>query len=210
MVRLAGQADQDRRAARANGRSGNSDNMCLEAIGVQPNGRGLIKVNEHYQTAVPHIYAVGDVIGFPSLASAAFVQGRYAAAHILGKVDPALSRNVQTGIFTSPEISSVGKAERELTAEKVPYEIGHAAFKNIARAQITGQTVGMLKILFHRETMEVLGIHCFGANASEIIHIGQAIMAQGRPGQYAHVLHQYNFQLSDDGRGVPRRSPERL
>lgn len=165
----------------ANGRTGNSDNMGLEAIGIQPNTRGLIQVNEHYQTTVPHIYAVGDVIGFPSLASAAFVQGRYAAGHILGKVDPALSRNIPTGIFTSPEISSVGKTERELTAEKVPYEIGHAAFKNIARAQITGQTVGMLKILFHRETLELLGIHCFGANASEIIHIGQAIMAQTGP-----------------------------
>jgi len=166
----------------ASGRTGNTDNLGLEAIGIQPEGRArILKVNDHYQTTVQHIYAVGDVIGFPSLASAAFVQGRYAAAHILGKVDPSLSRNVPTGIYTSPEISSVGKTEAQLTADKVPYEIGHAAFKNIARAQITGQTVGMLKILFHRESLELLGIHCFGANASEIIHIGQAIMAQTGP-----------------------------
>ena len=131
---------------------------------------------------MPHIYAVGDVIGFPSLASAAYVQGRYAACHFFGaKVDRSMMRLMPTGIYTSPEISSVGRTERELTAERVPYEIGHALFKHLARAQITGQTVGMLKILFHRETLEVLGIHCFGANAAEIVHIGQAIMAQPGP-----------------------------
>lgn len=162
----------------ANGRTGNTDNLGLDKIGIQPDNRGQIKVNEHYQTSAPHIYAVGDVIGFPSLASAAYVQGRYAAAHVLGQAEPALGRNIPTGIYTSPEISSVGKTERELTAEKVPYEIGHAAFKNLARAQITGQTVGMLKILFNRKTLEVLGVHCFGATASEIIHIGQAILNQ--------------------------------
>lgn len=162
----------------ANGRSGNTEDMGLNKIGVTPEKRGQIKVNDHFQTAMPHVYAVGDVIGFPSLASAAFVQGRYAAAHIMGQEVPALVRNIPTGIFTSPEISSVGKTESELTAERVPYEIGHAAFKNLARAQITGQTVGMLKLLFHRKTLAILGVHCFGANASEIIHIGQAIMNQ--------------------------------
>jgi NAD(P) transhydrogenase len=165
----------------ANGRTGNSDGMGLEKLGIQPDGRGQLQVNGHFQTAVPHIYAVGDVIGFPSLASAAYVQGRYAAAHILGAVEPALIRNIPTGIYTSPEISSVGKTERELTEARIPYEIGHAAFKNLARAQITGQTVGMLKLLFHRQTLEILGVHCFGANASEIIHIGQAILAQTGP-----------------------------
>ncbi len=165
----------------ANGRTGNTDNLGLDAIGIQPDGRGQLKVNDHYQTAQPHVYAVGDVIGFPSLASAAYVQGRYAAAHILGQAEPGMVRNIPTGIYTSPEISSVGKTERELTTEKVPYEIGHAAFKNIARAQITSQTVGMLKILFHRESLQVLGIHCFGANATEIIHIGQAILNQSGP-----------------------------
>ncbi len=131
---------------------------------------------------MPHIYAVGDVIGFPSLASAAYMQGRFASSHIMtGKGDHVMVRDIPTGIYTSPEISSVGRTERDLTADNVPYEIGHALFKSLARAQITGRTVGMLKILFHRETLQVLGIHCFGANASEIIHIGQAIMSQEGP-----------------------------
>ncbi len=163
----------------ANGRTGNSDDMGLEAVGIQPDSRGTLKVNENFQTSQPHIYAVGDVIGFPSLASAAYVQGRFAATHfVFGQGDDALVREIPTGIYTTPEISSLGKTERELTEANVPYEIGHALFKSLARAQITGQTVGMLKLLFHRETLEILGIHCFGANASEIIHIGQAIMSQ--------------------------------
>jgi len=166
----------------AAGRTGNSDGLGLEAIGIQPDSRGNIPVNEHMQTSVPHIYAVGDVIGPPALASAAYNQGRYAATMILGEESaPTPSLVIPTGIYTSPEISSLGKTERELTEARIPYEVGHAHFKSIARAQITGQTVGMLKILFHRETLELLGIHCFGANASEIIHIGQAIMAQPVP-----------------------------
>jgi NAD(P) transhydrogenase len=148
-------------------------------------------VNEHFQTAVPHIYAVGDVIGPPALASAAYVQGRYAVQYLLsGHSDRALVRDIPTGIYTSPEISSLGKTERELTAAGVPYEVGQAMFKSLARAQITGQTVGMLKLLFHRETLELLGIHCFGANASEIIHIGQAIMSQ--PGKQNTLLYFIN------------------
>ena len=171
----------------AQGRTGNSDNLGLDAAGVVPDSRGNIPVNANLQTSVPHIYAAGDVIGPPALASAAYNQGRYAASHLLcegGSADqcgPAPSLDIPAGIYTSPEISSLGKTERELTDAHVPYEVGHAHFKSIARAQITGQTTGMLKILFHRETMEVLGIHCFGANASEIIHIGQAIMAQPKP-----------------------------
>ena len=165
----------------ANGRTGNTDSLGLENVGLTPDGRGQLAVNENLQTAASHIYAVGDVIGYPSLASAAYVQGRYAAAHILGHAELAMIRNIPTGIYTSPEISSVGQTERQLTDAKIPYEIGHAAFKNLARAQITGQTVGMLKILFHRKTLQVLGVHCFGANASEIIHIGQAILAQSGP-----------------------------
>lgn len=171
----------------AAGRTGNSDNLGLENTGVVPDKRGNIPVNEHLQTTVPHIYAVGDVIGPPALASAAYNQGRYAASHLLCETGdaescgPAPSLDIPAGIYTSPEISCLGKTERELTDASVPYEVGHAHFKSIARAQITGQTTGMLKILFHRETLEVLGIHCFGANASEIIHIGQAIMAQPMP-----------------------------
>ncbi|MFM8253124.1 MAG: Si-specific NAD(P)(+) transhydrogenase [Planctomycetota bacterium] len=166
----------------ANGRTGNTDDMGLENVGITPNSRGQLEVNADFQTVHPHIYAVGDVIGFPALASAAYVQGHYAAAHCCGeKVLRSIVKNVPTGIYTSPEISSVGCTERELTEAKVPYEIGHAAYKSLARAQITGQVVGMLKLLFHRETLEILGVHCFGANAAEIIHIGQAIMSQPAP-----------------------------
>jgi NAD(P) transhydrogenase len=166
----------------ANGRSGNTDNLGLENIGLTADSRGQLKVDEAYRTSVPHIYAVGDVIGFPSLASAAYVQGRAAALHLLGNESAKLLANdIPTGIYTSPEISSIGPNERELTAAGVPYEVGHVQFKSLARAQITGQTVGMLKILFHRETLAVLGVHCFGANASEIIHIGQAIYSQPPP-----------------------------
>jgi len=171
----------------AAGRTGNTDGLGLEEIGLAPDKRGNIPVNEHLQTVVPHIYAAGDVIGPPALASAAYNQGRYAANEILKglgcgdecRLPPSL--DIPAGIYTSPEISSLGKTERELTESKIPYEVGHAHFKSIARAQITGQTTGMLKLLFHRETLEILGIHCFGSNASEIIHIGQAIMSQPKP-----------------------------
>jgi len=163
----------------AQGRTGNSDNMGLEELGIERDSRGNIKINENYQTAQSHIYAVGDVIGFPSLASAAYDQGRFAATHILeGKSEVKLVQQIPTGIYTIPEISSLGHTEKELTAKKIPYEVGHSYFRSLARAQITGRTTGMLKILFHRESLEILGIHCFGSQASEIIHIGQAIMAQ--------------------------------
>ncbi len=163
----------------ANGRSGNTQDMGLEDIGLKPNRRGQIDVNESYQTSLPHIYAVGDVAGPPALASASYDQGRFVGAHIAhGECDWSLIEEFPTGIYTVPEISSLGRTERELTARQVPYEIAHAPFKIIARAQITGHTVGMLKILFHRETLEILGLHCFGEQASEIIHIGQAIMSQ--------------------------------
>lgn len=163
----------------ANGRSGNTEDLNLPGIGITPNHRGQIEVNENFQSTLEHVYAVGDVIGPPALASAAYVQGRCAARHLgNGKAEEFRMEDVPTGIYTSPEISSLGKTERELTAQCIPYEVGHSMFKSLARAQIMGQPVGMLKLLFHRETLEILGIHCFGVNASEIIHIGQAIMAQ--------------------------------
>lgn len=163
----------------ANGRSGNTDGMGLEEIGLKRDSRGNLVVNECYQTTLPHIYAVGDVVGFPALASAAYDQGRFAAAHIVeGRLEQRLARDIPTGIYTIPEISSVGRTERELTEARVPYEVGHALFRHLARAQIAGAPVGMLKLLFHRETLEILGVHCFGCQASEIVHIGQAIMAQ--------------------------------
>ncbi len=163
----------------ANGRTGNSRGLGLDTLGIVPDHRGNITVNDNYQTLHPHIYAVGDIVGYPSLAGVAYDQGRYVGEHILsGEETPAFSRLLPTGIYTMPEISYVGRTERELTAARVPYEIGHAYFRNIARAQITGHTTGVLKILFHRETLEILGIHCFGHQAAEILHIGQAIMAQ--------------------------------
>jgi NAD(P) transhydrogenase len=163
----------------ANGRTGNTRDMGLEEIGLTPNRRGQLDVNDSYQTALPHIYAAGDVAGPPSLASASYDQGRFVGAHIAhGKCDWSLIQEFPTGIYTVPEISSVGRTERELTGTQVPYEVAQAQFRTIARAQITGHTVGMLKILFHRETLEILGIHCFGEQASEIIHIGQAVMSQ--------------------------------
>ena len=162
----------------AAGRTGNTKGLGLENIGLATNARGQVEVDHQYRTSVENIYAAGDVIGWPSLASAAYDQGR-SAADALAKIEPVRYINsVPTGIYTIPEISSIGKTERQLTEEKVPYEIGQAFFKNIARAQITREGVGMLKILFHRQTLEILGIHCFGDQAAEIIHIGQAIMEQ--------------------------------
>lgn len=165
----------------ANGRTGNSDNMGLEELGIKLNARGHIEVNERYQSAVENISAAGDVIGWPSLASASYDQGRAACNAI---VDPkafiAIDR-VASGIYTIPEISTLGKTEKELTAASIPYEVGKAFFNNTARGQITGEQVGMLKLIFHYDTLELLGIHCFGDQASEIVHIGQAIMLQEGP-----------------------------
>jgi NAD(P) transhydrogenase len=162
----------------ANGRSGNTEGMNLEAVGIVPNQRGQIQVNEHFRTALPNVYAIGDVIGPPALASAAYQQGSYVGQYIL---DPTIASRradlIPSGIYTIPEISSVGKTERELQQAGVPYEIGHTQFKSLARAQMTGQRVGMLKLLFHTQTLQVLGVHCFGDNAAEIVHIGQTVMA---------------------------------
>jgi len=164
----------------ANGRTGNTHDLGLEALGIVPNGRGQLDVDESYRTrGQPHVYAVGDVVGYPSLASAAYDQGRFAATHIVrGECDARLVKDIPTGIYTDPEISSVGRTERELTEQGVPYEVGHALFRSLARAQLTESRVGMLKLLFHRETLQILGVHCFGDQAAEIVHIGQAIMAQ--------------------------------
>lgn len=162
----------------ANGRTGNTDQLNLQAIGLTPNSRGQLEVDSRYRTSVAHIHAAGDVVGWPSLASVSYDQGRAASNAI---VDPDACVQIDrfaSGIYTIPEISTLGKTERELTNEKVPYEVGKAFFKNTARGLITGEQVGMLKILFHFETLEILGIHCFGDQASEIVHIGQAIMLQ--------------------------------
>ena len=163
-----------------NGRTGNTDKLALENVGLTANGRGQLQVDENYRTELSNVYAAGDVIGWPSLASAAYDQGRSAANSIV-RGSSRFIDDVPTGIYTIPEISSLGKTERELTQEQVPYEVGKASFRGMARAQIAVEPVGMLKLLFHRETLEILGVHCFGYQASEIVHIGQAIMNQ--PGE---------------------------
>jgi len=164
----------------SNGRTGNSDRLALETVGLQADGRGHLQVDERYQTEREGIYAVGDLIGWPSLASAAYDQGRFCAGMICGD-EPHQVTDVPTGIYTIPGISSVGKTEQELTQQQIPYEVGQAFFRKLARAQITGEQTGMLKILFHRDTLAVLGIHCFGYQATEIVHVGQAIMRQPAP-----------------------------
>ena len=161
-----------------NGRTGNTDSLALDRVDLQANSRGQLEVDQSYRTSVEGIYAVGDVIGWPSLASASYDQGRNVASALLDRPDTKFIDEVPTGIYTIPEISSLGRTEKELTEDKVPYEVGQSFFKDLARAQITGEAVGMLKILFHRDTQEILGIHCFGDQASEIVHIGQAIMKQ--------------------------------
>ena len=170
-----------------NGRSGNTDALNLEAAGLTADHRGNLKVDHCYCTQVPHIYAVGDVVGWPSLASASYGQGRAVSGGIFGD-ECKLVQDVPTGIYTLPEISSVGKTETELTQAKVPYEVGRALFKNTARGQISGEDVGMLKLLFHVDTLEILGVHCFGAEAAEIVHIGQAIMTQKGEGNNIHYF----------------------
>lgn len=162
------------------GRDGATQSIGLEAIGITPGRRGLIEVNENFQTAVPHIYAVGDVIGFPSLAATSMEQGRRAVAHaILGTAQTNHQHLLPYGIFTIPEISMVGATEEGLTKNCVPYEIGQALYREIPRGEIVGDVEGMLKLLFHRHTRQLLGVHIIGEKASELIHIGQAVLTFG-------------------------------
>jgi NAD(P) transhydrogenase len=161
------------------GRVGATERLNLEAAGLSADERGRIAVNAHYQTAVSHIYAVGDVIGFPSLASVSMEQGRLATCHAFEVPTQSVPELFPYGIYTIPEISTVGKNEEELTAAGVPYEIGKAQYREIARGQIIGDEQGTLKLIFHLETRELLGVHIIGTGASELIHIGQAVMAFG-------------------------------
>ncbi|GGR32421.1 Si-specific NAD(P)(+) transhydrogenase [Deinococcus ruber] len=161
------------------GRVGATNSLNLEAAGLSADDRGRIAVNAHYQTAVGHIYAVGDVIGFPSLASVSMEQGRLASCHAFGVPTQSVPELFPYGIYTIPEISTVGKNEEELTQAGVPYEIGKAQYREIARGQIIGDEQGTLKLIFHLETRELLGVHIIGTGASELIHIGQAVMAFG-------------------------------
>ena len=161
------------------GRTGATADLNLPAAGLDADNRGRLAVNENYQTAVPHIYAVGDVIGFPSLASTSMEQGRLASAHAFGIKTSSIPELFPYGIYTIPEISMVGKTEEELTQAGVPYEIGKAQYKEISRGQIIGDEIGMLKLIFGLEDRKLLGVHIIGEGASELVHIGQAVMAFG-------------------------------
>lgn len=161
----------------ASGRTGNTDGLGLEAAGVKISGRGLIEVNPSLQTSVPHIYAAGDVIGFPALASTSMEQGRLAACNAFGVPCYSDTELLPYGIYTIPEISVVGKTEQELAETGVPYEIGIARYREVARGTIIGDEVGLLKLIFHQKTGRLLGVHVLGENASELLHIGQAVMS---------------------------------
>ena len=161
------------------GRQGNTSQLNLEAAGLQADNRGRIQVNEHYQTQVPHIYAVGDVIGFPSLASVSMMQGRLAICHAFDVPTSSTPELFPYGIYTIPEISYVGQNEDQLTQQQVPYEVGLARYREIARGHIIGDLYGLLKLLFHRETKQLLGVHIIGENAAELVHIGQAVLTLG-------------------------------
>ena len=157
------------------GRQGNVDRLDLAAAGIEADNRGRIKVDTDFRTTQPHIFAVGDVIGFPSLASVSMEQGRIAAARAFGVQVQTDPESYPYGIYTIPQISFIGKTEEQLTDADVPYEVGVAYYREIARGQIAGHTDGRLKLLFHRETLDLLGVHIFGENAAELLHIGQAV-----------------------------------
>jgi NAD(P) transhydrogenase len=161
------------------GRTGATSRLNLPAAGLEPDDRGRLVVDEHYQTKVPHIYAVGDVIGFPALASTSMEQGRLAVCHAFGVQAKSVPGLFPYGIYSVPEISMVGKTEEELTQAGVAYEIGKARYKEIARGQIVGDTTGLLKLIFHSDTHKLLGVHIIGEGASELIHIGQAVLSFG-------------------------------
>jgi NAD(P) transhydrogenase len=174
------------------GRQGNVDGLNLAAAGVTADERGRIHVDADYRTAQPHIFAVGDVIGFPSLASVSMEQGRIAAANAFNikiQSDPA---TYPYGIYTIPQISFIGKTEEQLTQEDMPYEVGVAYYREIARGQISGHTEGRLKLLFHRETLELLGVHIYGEEAAELLHIGQAVFSlKGKVTYFVNTVFNY-------------------
>jgi NAD(P) transhydrogenase len=158
------------------GRQGVTDELGLDAAGLNADERGRIAVDEHFRTEVPHVYAVGDVIGFPALASTSMEQGRLAAHHACGEPVRAMHHLQPIGIYTIPEVSFVGRTEDELTAERVPFEVGIARYRELARGQIIGDSYGMLKLLVSPVDRRILGVHVFGSGATELVHIGQTVM----------------------------------
>ena len=165
------------------GRQGDTDQLNLPSIGIECDHRGRVACDEHFQTSVDHVYAVGDIIGFPALASTAMEQGRQAVCHAFG-VPTKTWEHLPYGLYTIPEISMIGKTEQQLTHAAIPYEVGKARYSEIARGQINGDEGGLLKLIFHRDTRELLGVHCIGDRATELIHIGQAVMAHGGTVEY--------------------------
>ncbi|HEU0195462.1 MAG TPA: Si-specific NAD(P)(+) transhydrogenase [Gaiellales bacterium] len=161
------------------GRQGATADLGLENAGLEADERGRVPVDEHYRTAVEHIYAVGDVIGFPSLASSSFEQGRLAAAHAFGVDARPMRELLPIGIYTIPEISFAGRTEEDLTGDNIPYEIGISRYRELARGQILGDQVGVLKLLVSPDDRTLLGVHAFGTAATELVHIGQTVMGLG-------------------------------
>ena len=174
------------------GRRGATDGLALDRAGLVADDRGRLTVNEHYQTPVPHVYAVGDVIGFPALASTSAEQGRIAACHMFGVREESLPTELPFGIYAIPEIAWVGAHEAELTTRGVPYETGVARYREIARGHILGDHEGMLKLIFHLDTRHILGVWCMGTQATELVHIGQAVMALGGTLDY-FVRNVFNY-----------------
>jgi len=166
------------------GRRANSDQLNLPALGLNPDNRGKLKVNENFQTSVPHVYAAGDVIGFPALASTSMEQGRLASCHIFGVPGSIPPNLIPYGIYTIPEISMVGPTEEELTREKVPYEVGISRYAELAKGQMLGDDQGFLKLIFDPGTLKLISVHIIGERAAEIVHIGQAILTMGGSIEY--------------------------
>lgn len=174
------------------GRVGNVAELNLESLGIEHTPTGIIKVNSSFQTTVPNIYAVGDVAGKPGLASTAIEQGRRAACHMFGLEDPFQDLPQPYGIYSIPEIAMVGKNEAELTQAKIPYETGVARFCDLEKGQLIGDSEGMLKLMFDPNTLQILGVHIVGEGATELIHIGQAVMAQkGSLSLLVHMVFNY-------------------
>lgn len=174
------------------GRVGNVEGLNLDSIGLASSNRGLITVNEHYQTSVPNVYAVGDVIGQPALASTSMEQGRRAACHAFGLIDHHFEIPLPYGIYSIPEIAMVGSTENELRAGKVPYEFGIARFSEMERGKIIGDRLGVLKLLFHRTSLRLLGVHIIGEGATELVHIGQTVMGfQGGIDYFVNAVFNY-------------------
>lgn len=161
------------------GRIAATDALNLAAAGLAADGRGRLEVDDRFRTAVPHIFAAGDVIGYPSLAATSSEQGRLAACAAFGVEAGPMAPHFPIGIYAIPEISMVGAPEHELTQKRVPYESGIARYREIARGQILGDYAGMFKLLFHREDHRLLGIHCIGTGATELVHVGQAVLGLG-------------------------------